>query len=479
MRNVIKNERVKHMFKSKKFSFTLAIIFVLTIFFSQGAIASDNNPFSKTSNLNSLESKISLNMKLSGTNLSKDEEVAMLEVTKVLSNLDINLNTKTINNADKTKSEGYVNMGINLPGMPMNMEMWVKSDISNGKPIFSETIKLPQNLTSLTNGALKDYIVIDSAQLNSVTPAVIMPSIDSKKLTESSKKIMEALSKVLEGYKSNFNFESDKGSVIVATPEGNVNAHAYQIKLDDSGVKALLKYAVKNASENNELLVTLKDLVKDLKLTNNTDNVDEQFKGALDGFNKVLDSLKDVKIIGDKGIVLNYAVNTDGYIVSEDGTIDLTFNVPKLMEVINKLDPSQSTTMSNTLTGIYNLSIDFKSVNYSINKDMKIDYPVLTPENSMNLMDLVGSVAGNIQGLQNSTPANVKVTPVKTKVTPPNIKAAPVKAKVALVKAKVTPSKTKITPVKSKVTSTKNKKKIIKSKKPDLAKKGKIIKKSK
>ena len=102
--------------------------------------------------------------------------------------------------------------------------------------------------------------------------------------------------------------------------------------------------------------------------------------------NKVLNSFDGVPLIGDKGIVIDYAVDNDGYIVNEKGNIDLVFDAPKFIAAVQSLS---GTSEPNKLTGVYKLGIDFNTNTFNINKNVEVKFPEVNSQNSIQYEDLI------------------------------------------------------------------------------------------
>jgi hypothetical protein len=386
------------MLKSKKFSMLIATIFILTVIFTQGVMAIDQSPFTKTNTLNQVESKTSIKLSLSGTNLSPQEKEVMNQIAPVLSNLEYDLTSKSIKDNEKNTTQAYVNMNMLMSGISANIEEWVKADITNDKRNFSIIMKLP-SILPIAPG--KDYLVLDTTQLGELTSSVKTPNLDMGKITELSKKFSDAFDTLALGLKTDFYQTTDMNEVSVTTPGGVSVAHGYELKIDDAGFKSILKYAIANLSQNKDILDALKAYLAIVDPTITSDVFDKEIIGAVGGVNTAFDNFKDIKIIGDKGFVFDYAVNAEGYIVHEKGTVDLSFDLPKLVAAISKMtDPSNIPEMD-PVTGIYNLGITFDTVNYNLNdKNMKIDFPVLTPQNSTTFSALMKEQADAAAKLQ-------------------------------------------------------------------------------
>ena len=99
-------------------------------------------------------------------------------------------------------------------------------------------------------------------------------------------------------------------------------------------------------------------------------------------FNKFMDDFKDVKLLGEEGIVIEYGVNNDGYIVREVGKIDLNIDLKSIGEATGNSALVED-------LGILKLEINFNTKNYNINKDMKINMPKVNEQNSLDYKDIL------------------------------------------------------------------------------------------
>jgi len=89
--------------------------------------------------------------------------------------------------------------------------------------------------------------------------------------------------------------------------------------------------------------------------------------------------------VGDNGITLEYAIDENGYIISQSGSMDFIIDVAKLdsIESIGNSEPAG--------VGIYTVGFDFSMLSYNINKDMTIEMPVVTPENSIDFNNMANA----------------------------------------------------------------------------------------
>lgn len=50
-----------------------------------------------------------------------------------------------------------------------------------------------------------------------------------------------------------------------------------------------------------------------------------------------MDQLDKIQILGEKGIVSTYAIDNNGYLVSDEGEVQLVFELKKLNDLSNSL----------------------------------------------------------------------------------------------------------------------------------------------
>jgi hypothetical protein len=345
----------------------------------------------------------------------------------------------------------------------LDFEIWVKSDLTGGTAKVVEIMKMPKNLPIFPTD--KDYMVLDTAELAADGSTTTMPSFNPADITDMSKKLTNIIYTLSDELNSKFNLITDKGNITVKTPIGDETTHAFEIKLDDKGFKDVLKYSFDSLIQNKEFLSIITEFMKTFDTTNNTAVTDKEIADLTKGFNEFYDKLKDVKIIGDKGLVFGYSINPENFIVSQNGVIDIVIDAPTISKIMDSTTAASGLvsapalpTVANAPTGIYNLTIELENINFNINKAITIDYPVLTKENSSSFTEMMAGILGTAATTTSQTKPDT--TAVKKPVTPVKKVVTPVK-KTSTVKKVVTPVK-KASTVKKVVTPVKK----VASKKP-------------
>ena len=56
---------------------------------------------------------------------------------------------------------------------------------------------------------------------------------------------------------------------------------------------------------------------------------------------QAFETIKNVKFLGDKGVVVNYSINKDGYIVEADTSMDIEINLADLAAALGSPDGAE------------------------------------------------------------------------------------------------------------------------------------------
>ena len=115
-----------------------------------------------------------------------------------------------------------------------------------------------------------------------------------------------------------------------------------------------------------------------------------------------MDILDDVTLIGQRGIVIDYTVNSQGYIINEKGNADFVVDAAKLGKAIAEI-AGETVAEEPTTAGVYSIGIDFDTDIFNINGDVKVEMPTITKENSMTVEELVAALAAQAEANQDDT----------------------------------------------------------------------------
>lgn len=400
----------------KKSTKLLALLIIIVIFASLFVSCTADeftllNALYKSSDITSMESKTEISLTLEADGLSKQDQQSFQQVAAMLNDSKITINQKSKSSEDKNLTKAQIDVSVDIGGMAVASTVWVDSDLSGIKPKMTEIIKVPSILTmSLPDKYQgKPYLIFDVAQLASTNPT---GSFDYKQLMDASKNITPKVVAFLKEYFTHF----DPGfAAITRKDDKTVNGETlavYKLKLDDAAFKTLIDYGVTNFVENEKTLSLTKDFVISLidltgvtaqektKVEQEINKSFDEIKAGIPEFKsqwkEMMTVLKDVRILGEKGIDIEFGINSDGYVVSEDGTIDLLLDIKAIEnagENLSLLQDSKYKKQISTKTGILKIGLNFHSINSNINKDISINLPALTPENSFTYLDLMKAFA--------------------------------------------------------------------------------------
>ncbi|MCX7747678.1 MAG: copper amine oxidase N-terminal domain-containing protein [Clostridia bacterium] len=396
------NKRVKII------AISLLLTFIWSLF--TGCAAADQmtllNALEKSMSIRSMESDSDVTLKFNITGLPKDEQGAVNEFLAAIGNIRILSNQKLNQNQDRTKSDSEIDATIQAGGVSFNTSLWNFSDFSGEKPLLNQIVKLPSILTSKLGPAFsgKEYMVMDEAMLGT----------DGTSATDY-KKVIEAVNRFqpkLLNFMKEFAKEMDPKHVYVKkVGEKEIKGEqvsVFELRLNDASLRSLVKYVLTNFAQNEQSKEFLKDFILLMAQLSGDEEIEEGIDEALDelrdgsanfkqDFKKVRDAFKDVKFLGNRGVVVNFSVNDEGYIVNQNGVIDLILDTKAIVKAAEKLDDQKNTAvLPGEVLPTLTLQMDFDVNMHHFNEDIDITSPEITEENSFKFSDLVNLNAPQI-----------------------------------------------------------------------------------
>jgi hypothetical protein len=366
--------------------------------------------FGKSQEITSMEAKTDISVKVTASNMSKQEEQMMSTVLPVINGTTMSLLTKTNQNKDKTVTRAQSDISVKLGQMPdpINMSLWVDVDTSKEKPVINETIKLPKLLAAQLPKELqgKDYMVMNLADMAG-TPGMPQPNYD--KLMSFSEEFQPKLLDFITEYAKQFNPNTAYIKHVdyqAYMHEGKmISSDIYEVQLTDQSFKDLMHYTLTNLSENTDAMNFVKEFMTSImsasdvtgvegkssqdEMNKALENMETEWPIQLANMNKALESIDDLKILGDNGIKIRYTVNEDGYIVKEQGNAEFVIDLPGIMELAGNAGAVSS---PSDPTGIYTIAMDFNTDTTNINGDVDIVMPKVDSSNSFNFNDILNTM---------------------------------------------------------------------------------------
>ena len=381
----------------------VALILVLALTFT-GCTSIEQklyNGFVKNQEIASMESDTDITFTLEGSDFPDEQQVILQEAINTLNNSKITMHQKAISNEDKTIAKAYMDMNMTFGDMKMPMEAWVNVDASKDNYDMVEIIKMPSEIMAMISpeAANKEYLVYDIGEMMGETSK----EVDNSKLMEFSKnlqtKYADSFKDFVKDLDIGFKMAKYKGTRSV----NGKSLYLYEVKLDDANFKKLIRNMVNSSLDDEDTIKFIEDYMNAVvdimeipegeeiskdemkaEMKEELGNLQKELPNFKKQFNEFMDKFEDVKIIGDKGIVIEYGINSDGYIVHEAGNIDLDIDVETIVKAFGNTEETEI-----QQTGKIKLGIEFNTKIYNIKKNIKIDMPKLTEENSLRFNDLM------------------------------------------------------------------------------------------
>ena len=119
-----------------------------------------------------MQSQTDISLKVSGSNMSAQEEEMMDTMLPMINGTKMSILTKTNQNKEKTIAKMQSDISLKLGQMPdpINMSVWADVDTTGDKPVLNEVIKIPQLMSAQFPKELqgKDYMVMNLSDMTKV-----------------------------------------------------------------------------------------------------------------------------------------------------------------------------------------------------------------------------------------------------------------------------------------------------------------------
>ncbi|MEA4900334.1 cell wall-binding repeat-containing protein [Desulfitobacterium sp.] len=374
----------------------LTILFVMT-----GCTPNQQAVFDASMNMQnvrSVQQHTTMSIELNGSGFDAATQEQINTTAALLKNAKLEIDAKTTNNEQKTKAQSEANMNLTAQGLTLNMPFWVDMDLTGDTPKLKEIYGVPgiaqPYLPSQFAG--KDYAVMDPFNMKDAE----LNAADLTNVLKFSLDFQTKGTEFLKNYAQKYNPNID----VVKTPAGDgTSAQKYTIKMNDKEFKEFTRYTVNNFAKDKDAMLLIEELLTtsvemsklsapegnlnepDLDLEKLNENIPE----FLDQFNRFMDQLETVKLLGNQGIELNYTIN-NGYIVNESGLINFNLDLSQ-MNTLMKLPEEQKETAPNN--GTLNLTLRFNTDTTNINSPLDIKIPAVSSDNSFDYMDFMKVVS--------------------------------------------------------------------------------------
>jgi len=331
--------------------------------------------------------------------LPEGKQKKFQEIYGVLNLTNLNIKQKMLQNEEKDAVKAMANIKLDVaePSMNIGTSVWIEAVLSEENFKLVQIIKIPDFIKLLLSiGGLppKEYILYDIKDvIGEIQGDTNVSSIYCKDASSKVKALQESF---LKSFNPGFKVVKYKGQKLYYGEKLDI----YKVMLDDAYFKKLLRNFVSYSLDNEEVLELLKEYFKlVMKVAafdkdENQPELEELFKG-FGGIEELLSvakiesdafmkGIEDVRIIGDKGIVIEYAVNNEGYIVRKNGDINLEINLTGLSKAPDSKKPEEKESEV-----IIKINLKFDSKSFNINEDIEIEIPIVNEDNSFNILDFL------------------------------------------------------------------------------------------
>lgn len=393
------------MKKFSKLSFLLVLTLLASLF--TGCTMDEKSladAFLKNQEILSLESITNLDFKLTSEGLSEDEQIIFDGIADVVNDLSIEMQQRSVANEDQTSAKAYGLAKVNLGEESHDTSIWVDLDMSGDELILKEIFKLPTILKDMMPEEIgaKKYMVLDFNDMMKELEDLgqdVEATMDMNEVMAVAMKYQEKFVEAINNYIRDYD---SKLSLVKRMEDKSINgemAKIYQVKFDDASFKEFLKYNMINVLQDKEMLSLFTDYMAEVFAISGEEmpeefNFQKDIPQAIEKIKEMFETIDKVSILGKDGIVINYGINEDGYIISEEGKYDFLIDVKSIMEIASEeLEGQSLETMS---TPVFNLVLSSDMKVSKINKDMIIYIPKTTSQNSISYMEAIEKMLENM-----------------------------------------------------------------------------------
>ena len=360
----------------------------------------------KMQNVHSVQEHITMSFELSGSGFEPTIQQQVDSAAAMLNTAKLDLNVKTSSNEEKTVSKSQVEMNLAVQGLKVNMPYWVDMDLTGSTPKLMEIFKVPQIATASLppQFAGKEYMVMNPYDTNNSG----LGNMDMTRITEFSKSFQTKGVNFLTSYAQRFNPNIDV--VRVPTNDGLDSTQKYTVRLNDAQFKEFLSYTVNSFTQDEEAMNLTKEFMDSmLEFSAAPDKAGSSIDFDQTQFNTIMNQLKDITLLGDKGLELNYTIS-DGYVIQESGMINFKVDLSQINKIMNNSIEQEDVAIN--AKGALNLIVHFNTDITGINSPVEIQFPDVNANNSFNYLDLIEKPLTSEEPVQ-ATP----VTPVTDSYT--------------------------------------------------------------
>lgn len=324
-----------------------------------------------------------------------DEKIQFIvgKLVNQLSDMKMSVRQKSVKNEGKTVSKAKFDGSVQLRDIGFNSSLWLDMDLRNNEEKLKGVVKSPSILMRLIPGAAgKEYIVLDFHKGDESIEDGEEDMAQGMNLDESifmamkyEGKLMDAFIEYMKKHVSLVNKIDDK----IVDDE---KIEYYQLTFDNESFKDFLKSTAISMVKDEDIFPLFREYMNKLRDESveekperpSIDNIVEMVQRVTEFFDK----LKEITILGENGILITYGVNEDGYIVSEEGSMDFSINIKEFMD-LGAGSAEEDKLLQEMSKATVELMISYSRKTSNINQDIEVTIPNTTEENSIDYMELI------------------------------------------------------------------------------------------
>ncbi len=407
-----------------------------------------------TNQLKSYEGTSTLEISFSGESSNEEVQEVLKELAVYLDGIKLVANQKAWSDEEGQKAKAAVDYELEIADTKANFSFWADVDASGDKPSMKIIFTVPELLlASLANGEYAGkYIVINYDNLFEEVDAFV----DYSNVENIGKEIFDMIFDYIKSSAADLDLGMEvavkKGT---GTTSKGESATKYEVKLDDASFKKFMEAIINDVILQDKTLELFRDymetslslvnyelLYQDLgggigeefdqeaaikeamaEIDEGLAEVSKEFPEYRKAVSKVFEALKDAKILGEEGITSTYFINKDGCVVEQKHAIDIEIDFAQWQKAVlnlenidlgaGKLENKVSLLPENDLyleddevaeneedivDGKIKLGINYESSIYNINKEIDVEIPEITEENSIDLFAELAGILGSVIG---------------------------------------------------------------------------------
>ena len=356
-----------------------------------------NDLFTKSQEMTYYETASTINLNVDANNIP-DSDANVEMVLNYLKDFKIETTTKMKRNTNSTEVRGFVNLKPSIAGMTYSFDIWSDMNLNGDAPYMSFKAKIPEIFTA--GFGINEYLVLDTTKLgDSGIEGLSEMKEQIAKSSKLSEEIVPYVSKFLSKFEPPFDFFV-KGEDRKVDDE---NVSVYTISLDNEKLYELLKYTLTEYIVDDEIINDTKALLNKIaELTNEAvseEEIDDAFKQIKDGsadITNVLEKIKGMELLGEKGINIEFLVNKKGFVVGEKVDVDIAINFEKVMNMISQIPGEEISDdiILEAKDAYMNITASINTTYSNINADMDVEIPETDEKNSTDIIDLITMMSG-------------------------------------------------------------------------------------